>query len=156
MKPPKRLRNPPKKGFQQTISTSKRQKTTPKRNGQTTAVPHGENIPIASDMEASHNDTRPTDRPLYDVFSLSALSICGPSTSTVHQRPQQQENSLPIAGQETQGVQQGPQQQANSLPIPGQETQGVATFFITHSQKSWVILLNNIHKSNRVMYDVSK
>jgi hypothetical protein len=44
---------------------------------------------------------------LYDVFSLSALSICGPSTSTVHQRPQQQENSLPIAGQETQGVQQG-------------------------------------------------
>ena len=75
-------------------------------------------------MEASHDDTRPTDRPLYDVFSLSALSICGPSTSTVHQRPQQQENSLPIAGQETQGVQQGPQQQANSLPIPGQETQG--------------------------------
>jgi hypothetical protein len=60
MKPPKRLRNPPKKGFQQKISTSKRQKTTPKRNGQTTAVPHGENIPIASDMEASHNDTRPT------------------------------------------------------------------------------------------------
>ena len=156
MKPPKRLRNPPKKGFQQTISTSKRQKTTPKRNGQTTAVPHGENIPIASDMEASHNDTRPTDRPLYDVFSLSALSICGPSTSTVHQRPQQQENSLPIAGQETQGVQQGPQQQENSLPIPDQETQGVATFFITHSQKSWVILLINIHKPNRVMYDVSK
>jgi hypothetical protein len=41
MKPPKRLRNPPKKGFQQKISTSKRQKTTTKRNGQTTAVPHG-------------------------------------------------------------------------------------------------------------------
>jgi hypothetical protein len=36
------------------------------------------------------------------------------------------------------------------------ETQGVATFFITHSQKSWVILLNKIHKPNRVMYDVSK
>ena len=26
----------------------------------------------------------------------------------------------------------------------------------THSQKSWVILLMNIHKPNRVMYDVSK
>jgi hypothetical protein len=25
-----------------------------------------------------------------------------------------------------------------------------------HSQKSWVILLMNIHKSNRVIYDVSK
>ena len=27
---------------------------------------------------------------------------------------------------------------------------------ICHSQKSWVILLMNIHKPNRVMYDVSK
>ena len=25
-----------------------------------------------------------------------------------------------------------------------------------HSQKSWVLLLMNIHKPNRVMYDVSK
>jgi hypothetical protein len=25
-----------------------------------------------------------------------------------------------------------------------------------HSQKSWVILLMNIHKPNRVIYDVSK
>ena len=28
--------------------------------------------------------------------------------------------------------------------------------FRTHSQKSWVILLMNIHKPNRVIYDVSK
>ena len=89
-------------------------------------------------MEASHNDTRPTDRPLYDVSSLSAPSTCGTSTSTVHQRPQQQDNSLPIAGQETQGVQQGPQQQANSLPIPGKETQGVATFFTTLGMGNFV------------------
>jgi len=75
-------------------------------------------------MEASHNDTRSTDRPLYDVSSLSTPSTYGPATSTVQQGPQQQANSLPIAGQETQGVQQGPQQQANSLPIPGKETQG--------------------------------
>jgi hypothetical protein len=61
-------------------------------------------------MEASNNDTRPTDRPLYDVSSLSTPSIYGPSTSTVQQGPQQQANSLPIVGQETQGVQQGPQQ----------------------------------------------
>jgi hypothetical protein len=27
---------------------------------------------------------------------------------------------------------------------------------IVHSQKSWVILLMNIHKPNRVIYDVSK
>jgi hypothetical protein len=27
---------------------------------------------------------------------------------------------------------------------------------VKHSQKSWVILLMNIHKPNRVMYDVSK
>ena len=26
----------------------------------------------------------------------------------------------------------------------------------SHSQKSWVILLMNIHKPNRVIYDVSK
>ena len=104
MKPPKRLRNPPKKGFQQKISTSKRQKTTPRRNGQSTTVPHGENVPIASDTGASHNDTRPTDRPLYDVASLSTPSTYGPSTSTVQQRPQQPANSLPIPGQETQGA----------------------------------------------------
>jgi hypothetical protein len=48
-----------------------------------TAVSRGENVPIASDMEASHDDTRPTDRPLYDVSSLSAPSTYGPSTSTV-------------------------------------------------------------------------
>jgi hypothetical protein len=36
-------------------------------------------------MEASHNDTRPTDRPLYDVSSLSTPSTYGPSTSTVQQ-----------------------------------------------------------------------
>ena len=29
-------------------------------------------------------------------------------------------------------------------------------YFMPHSQKSWVILLMNIHKPNRVMYDVSK
>ena len=75
-------------------------------------------------MEASHNDTRPTDRPLYDVSSLSTPSTYGPSTSTVQQGPQQQANSFPIAGQEIQGVKQGPQQQANSLPIPSQETYG--------------------------------
>ena len=28
--------------------------------------------------------------------------------------------------------------------------------YLGHSQKSWVILLMNIHKPNRVMYDVSK
>ena len=28
--------------------------------------------------------------------------------------------------------------------------------YVAHSQKSWVILLMNIHKPNRVMYDVSK
>jgi hypothetical protein len=28
--------------------------------------------------------------------------------------------------------------------------------FEPHSQKSWVILLMNIHKPNRVIYDVSK
>ena len=72
-------------------------------------------------MEASHNDTRPTDRPLYDV---STPSTYDPSKSTVQQEPQQQENSLPIASQETQGVQQGPQQEANSLPIPGHEIHG--------------------------------
>jgi hypothetical protein len=55
-------------------------------------------------MEASHDDTRPTNRPLYDVSSLSAPSTYGPSTSTVQQGPQQQENSLPIPGQETQGA----------------------------------------------------
>ena len=66
-------------------STSKRQTTIPRRNGQTTAVPHGENVRIASDMEAYHNDTRSTDRPLYDVSSLSTPSTYGPSTSTVQQ-----------------------------------------------------------------------
>ena len=30
------------------------------------------------------------------------------------------------------------------------------TLGVYHSQKSWVILLMNIHKPNRVMYDVSK
>ena len=30
------------------------------------------------------------------------------------------------------------------------------TLVTMHSQKSWVILLMNIHKPNRVMYDVSK
>ena len=85
---------------------------------------HGENVPIVSDMEVSHNDTRPTDRLLYDVSSLSMPSTYGPSTSTVQQVPQQQANSLPRAGQETQSVQQGPQQQAKSLPIPDQETHG--------------------------------
>jgi hypothetical protein len=29
-------------------------------------------------------------------------------------------------------------------------------FFNSHSQKSWVILPMNIHKPNRIMYDVSK
>jgi hypothetical protein len=85
MKPPKRLRKPPKKGFQQKAFDVKKAKTIPRQNGQTTAVPHGENVPIASDMEASHNDTRPTDRPLYDVSSLSTPSTYGPSTSTVQQ-----------------------------------------------------------------------
>jgi hypothetical protein len=60
-----------------------------------------------------------------------------------------------VAGQETQGVQQGPQQQENSLPIPDQETQGVATFFITHSQKSWVILLINIRIPNKHMMTIN-
>ena len=30
------------------------------------------------------------------------------------------------------------------------------TYQTDHSQKSWVILLMNIHKPNRVIYDVSK
>ena len=55
-------------------------------------------------MEASHNDTRPTDRPLYDVSSLSTPSTYGSSTSTVQQGPQQQANSLPIPSQETYGA----------------------------------------------------
>ena len=31
-----------------------------------------------------------------------------------------------------------------------------APLIVDHSQKSWVILLMNIHKPNRVIYDVSK
>ena len=75
MKPPKRLRNPPKKRIStNNFDVKKTFKTTPRRNGQTTAVPHGENVPMASDMEASQNDTRPTYRPLYDVSRLSTPS----------------------------------------------------------------------------------
>ena len=36
------------------------------------------------------------------------------------------------------------------------EMVGFHYYFCFHSQKSWVILLMNIHKLNRVMYDVSK
>ena len=63
-----------KKDFNKKKIDVKKAKDHPRRNGQTKAVPHGENVPIASDMEASHNDTRPTDRPLHNVLAAGKLS----------------------------------------------------------------------------------
>jgi hypothetical protein len=44
---------------------------------------------------------------------------------------------------------------ANS-PFGNKQSSSVQKVVFCHSQKSWVILLMNIHKPNRVIYDVSK